>query len=221
MDSMQLVTPAIGLMFWTVVIFMLLLILLKKFAWKPILKAVDDRNSSINEALASAEKAKSEMEQLSADNDKILNEAHNQRDSIIKEAMDIKIKTIADAKNKASIEAEKIIFSAKEQIKNHKSILEKELNLVGIRLNQKPPKITYTKKKTGGVKITFTCDQTKLGDNPTKTVKGILQEYKIHNAEIIIRQEIIGDQLIDVIEGNRKYVRCLYLYNKIAELLAI
>ena len=78
MDSMQLVTPAIGLMFWTVVIFMLLLILLKKFAWKPILKAVDDRNSSINEALASAEKAKSEMEQLSADNDKILNEARNQ-----------------------------------------------------------------------------------------------------------------------------------------------
>ena len=74
-----------------------------------ILKAVDDRNSSINEALASAEKAKSEMEQLAADNDKILNEAHNQRDSIIKEARDIKIKTIADAKNKASIEAEKII----------------------------------------------------------------------------------------------------------------
>ena len=108
-----------------------------------------------------------------------------------------------------------VLDAAKEQMKNHKHILEKELNLVGIRLNQKPPKITYTKKKTGGVKITFTCDQTKLGDDPTKTVKGILQEYKIHNAELIIRQEIIGDQLIDVIEGNRKYVRCLYLYNKI------
>ena len=120
MDSMQLVTPAIGLMFWTVVIFVLLLILLKKFAWKPILKAVDDRNSSINEALASAEKAKSEMEQLSADNDKILNEARIQRDSIIKEAREIKNKTISDAKNKASIDAEKIISSAKEQIRNEK-----------------------------------------------------------------------------------------------------
>ena len=141
MDSMQLVTPAIGLMFWTVVIFMLLLILLKKFAWKPILKAVDDRNSSINEALASAEKAKSEMEQLSADNDKILNEARNQRDSIIKEARDIKIKTIADAKNKASIEAEKIISSAKEQIKNEKmkamTELKNEIADISIQMAEK------------------------------------------------------------------------------------
>ena len=141
MDSMQLVTPAIGLMFWTVVIFMLLLILLKKFAWKPILKAVDDRNNSINEALASAEKAKSEMEQLSADNDKILNEAHNQRDSIIKEARDIKIKTIADAKNKASIEAEKIISSAKEQIKNEKmkamTELKNEIADISIQMAEK------------------------------------------------------------------------------------
>ena len=141
MDSMQLVTPAIGLMFWTVVIFMLLLILLKKFAWKPILKAVDDRNSSINEALASAEKAKSEMEQLTADNDKILNEARNQRDSIIKEARDIKIKTIADAKNKASIEAEKIISSAKEQIKNEKmkamTELKNEIADISIQMAEK------------------------------------------------------------------------------------
>ena len=141
MDSMQLVTPSIGLMFWTVVIFMLLLILLKKFAWKPILKAVDDRNSSINEALASAEKAKSEMEQLSADNDKILNEAHIQRDSIIKEARDIKIKTIADAKNKASIEAEKIISSAKAQIKNEKmkamTELKNEIADISIQMAEK------------------------------------------------------------------------------------
>ena len=56
MDSMQLVTPAIGLMFWTIVIFILLLLILKKFAWKPILKAVDDRNNSIKDALSSAEK---------------------------------------------------------------------------------------------------------------------------------------------------------------------
>ena len=141
MDSMQLVTPAIGLMFWTVVIFILLLILLKKFAWKPILKAVDDRNSSINEALSSAEKAKSEMEKLSANNDKILNEARIQRDSIIKEARDIKVKTIADAKNKASIEAEKIISSAKDQIKNEKmkamTELKNEIADISIQMAEK------------------------------------------------------------------------------------
>jgi F-type H+-transporting ATPase subunit b len=120
MDSMQLVTPAIGLMFWTVVIFVLLLIILKKFAWKPILKAVDDRNNSISEALSLAEKAKAEMELLTADNEKILIEARMERDLIIKEARDIKNQTITEAKNKASFEAEKIIFSAKEQIKNEK-----------------------------------------------------------------------------------------------------
>ena len=117
---MDLVTPGIGLIFWTSLVFILLIFLLKKFAWGPILKAVDDRNNSINEALSSAEKAKSEMERLSADNKKILNEALIERDSIIKEARHIKDQTIAEAKNKASIEAEKIISSAKEQIKNEK-----------------------------------------------------------------------------------------------------
>ena len=119
----------------------MLIFLLKKFAWSPILKAVDDRNNSINEALSSAEKAKSEMEQLSADNKKILNEALIERDAIIKEARDIKIKTIADAKNNASIEAEKIISSAKEQIKNEKmkamTELKNEIADISIQMAEK------------------------------------------------------------------------------------
>lgn len=138
---MELVTPGIGLIFWTSVVFIVLIILLKKFAWSPILKAVDDRNNSINEALSSAEKAKSEMEQLSADNKKILNEALIERDAIIKEARDIKIKTIADAKNNASIEAEKIISSAKEQIKNEKmkamTELKNEIADISIQMAEK------------------------------------------------------------------------------------
>ena len=138
---MELVTPGIGLIFWTSVVFIVLIILLKKFAWSPILKAVDDRNNSINEALSSAEKAKSEMEQLSADNKKILNEALIERDAIIKEAIDIKIKTIADAKNNASIEAEKIISSAKEQIKNEKmkamTELKNEIADISIQMAEK------------------------------------------------------------------------------------
>lgn len=138
---MELVTPGIGLIFWTSVVFIVLIILLKKFAWSPILKAVDDRNNSINEALSSAEKAKSEMEQLSADNKKILNEALIERDAIIKEARDIKIKTIADAKNNASIEAENIISSAKEQIKNEKmkamTELKNEIADISIQMAEK------------------------------------------------------------------------------------
>ena len=138
---MQLVTPAIGLMFWTVVIFILLLVILKKFAWKPILNAVDDRNNSITEALSSAEKAKAEMEQLSANNEKILQEARIERDSIIKEARAIKENTISEAKNKASIEAEKIILSAKEQISNEKmkamTELKNEIADISIQMAEK------------------------------------------------------------------------------------
>ena len=120
MDSMQLVKPEIGLMFWTVVIFILLLIILKKFAWKPILKAVDDRNNSIEEALSAAKKAKEEMAELSSNNEKILSDARIERDAIIKEARGIKEQTIAHAKSQAAEEAEKIILSAKEQINNEK-----------------------------------------------------------------------------------------------------
>ena len=149
---MELVTPGIGLIFWTSVVFIVLIILLKKFAWSPILKAVDDRNNSINEALSSAEKAKSEMEQLSADNKKILNKALIERDAIIKEARDIKIKTIADAKNNASIEAEKIISSAKEQIKNEKmkamTELKNEIADISIQMAEKIIKIELKDAKS-------------------------------------------------------------------------
>jgi F-type H+-transporting ATPase subunit b len=117
---MELVTPAIGLIFWTAVVFILLVILLKKFAWKPILTAVEDRNESIENALKAAEKAKEDIENLTADNERILNEAKLERDALLKEAREIKDKVIAEAKDKAKIEAEKILVSAKEQITNEK-----------------------------------------------------------------------------------------------------
>ena len=85
MDPMALVTPAIGLVFWTSVVFILLIFILKKFAWKPILDSVDKRNKNIEDALQSAEKAKKEMENLTADNEKILAEAKAQRDLILKD----------------------------------------------------------------------------------------------------------------------------------------
>ena len=138
---MELVTPGLGLIFWTSVVFLLLIFLLKKFAWSPILKAVDDRNKSIDEALSSAEKAKVEMEQLSANNEKILQEARIERDSIIKEARAIKENTISEAKSKASVEAEKIILSAKEQISNEKmkamTELKNEIADISIQMAEK------------------------------------------------------------------------------------
>jgi F-type H+-transporting ATPase subunit b len=117
---MELVTPAIGLIFWTTVVFTLLVLLLKKFAWKPILSAVDERNKSIKDSLAQAEKARSEMSELTANNEKIIAQAKVDRDIILKEARDMKNEIISEAKEKANKEAEKLVSTAKEQILNEK-----------------------------------------------------------------------------------------------------
>ena len=117
---MELVTPAIGLIFWTTVVFTLLVLLLKKFAWKPILSAVDERNQSIKNSLAQAEKARSEISELTANNEKIIAQAKVDRDVILKEARDMKNEIISEAKDKASKEAEKLVSTAKEQILNEK-----------------------------------------------------------------------------------------------------
>ena len=121
-----------GLIIWTTIIFTLLLIVLKRFAWKPILTAVDERNKSIESALKSAEKAKKEMETLNADNERILAEARLERDSLLKEAREMKSKIINEAKEQAGIEAGNILTSAKEQITSEKKKAIIELkNYVG------------------------------------------------------------------------------------------
>ena len=117
---MELVTPEIGLIFWTTVVFSLLLVVLKKYAWKPILSAVDERNKSIEDALKAADKAKEEMLSLNADNERILMEAKKERDILLKEGREIKDSIIAEAKDKAKVDAEKIVTIAKEQIINEK-----------------------------------------------------------------------------------------------------
>ena len=117
---MELVTPEIGLIFWTTIVFSLLLIILKKYAWKPILSAVDARNKSIEDALKAADKAKEEILSLNTDNERILMEAKKERDLLLKEGREIKESIITEAKDKAKGEAEKILITAKEQINNEK-----------------------------------------------------------------------------------------------------
>ena len=117
---MELVTPEIGLIFWTTIVFLILLIVLKKYAWKPILSAVDERNKSITEALKAADKAKEEIASLNADNERILQEARMERDLLLKEARDMKNNIISKAKEQANKEADKILTSTKEQISNEK-----------------------------------------------------------------------------------------------------
>ena len=96
---MDLITPELGLVFWTLITFLILLFLLRKFAWKPILGAVSDREDGIKDALASAEKAKLEMQNLHADNERILQEARAEREAMLKDARDMKNKIVTDAKD--------------------------------------------------------------------------------------------------------------------------
>ena len=118
---------SIGLFFWQLVLFVGLVLLLRKFAWKPILDAVEKRESGIEDALKSAEKAKLEMQNLQADNQKLLQEARMERESMLKEARDIKVKMIEDAKGEAQDQANKIIEQAQAAIESEKKAAIAEL----------------------------------------------------------------------------------------------
>lgn len=117
---MDLVTPDVGLIFWTTLSFLILVFILGKFAWKPILNSVNERETSILSALEEAENARKEMENLTADNERILKEARVERENMIKEARDIKTKMISDAKEEAKVTADAMIVQAQEAIENEK-----------------------------------------------------------------------------------------------------
>lgn len=118
---MGLVSPDFGLFFWMVISFSILLIILRRFAWKPILKALSDRENSIDQALKAAQLAKDEMTRLQADNEKILREAIIEREKIIKEAREMKESIVRDAKIQASAEANKVMENAKTAIEQEKA----------------------------------------------------------------------------------------------------
>ena len=132
---------SIGLFFWQTIIFVILIFLLKKFAWSPILKAVNDREQGIKDALDSAEAVKKEMQSLQADNEKIMKEARAERDSLLKEARDLKNSMISQAKDEAKSEAQKIIESANEAILNEKnaavSDIKKQVASLSIEIAEK------------------------------------------------------------------------------------
>jgi F-type H+-transporting ATPase subunit b len=115
-----LVSPDPGLFIWSTVAFLILFFLLSKFAWKPIVKALDERERSIEDALSKAEKAKAEMAKLISENEDLLKEARLERDSILKEAKEIKDQIINDAKEQAKTEGAKLIEMAKTEITNQK-----------------------------------------------------------------------------------------------------
>lgn len=110
-----------GLFFWQILILVILVILLKKLAWKPILDALNTREQGIQDALESAENARKEMQNLQADNKKLIQEARIERDNMIKEAREIKDKMISEAKQEAELQGEKMIAQARTTIQSEKN----------------------------------------------------------------------------------------------------
>lgn len=125
---MNLVTPDFGLIFWTSIVFIILLLILKKFAWKPIIDNVDARNTKIKNALISAEEAEKKMISLHAKNEGIIKKTLLERDNLIKEAKEISNKIISDAKNEGNKKKEQIIKNANEKIKNDEAALKADFN---------------------------------------------------------------------------------------------
>lgn len=138
---MGLVTPGIGLIFWMTLSFLLLLLILKKYAWKPVLKMLKERENKIEESLQLAEKTHEEMKQLKFSNEELLKEAKNERDNILRDARTIREKLIEDARTKANEEADRIVESAKESIKYEKlqalTDLKNQIALLSVEIAEK------------------------------------------------------------------------------------
>lgn len=117
---MDLLTPELGLFFWTLIAFLAVFMILRKFAWGPILSSLGEREKGIADSIASAQRVKNEMSQLQAENEKLLAQAREERSAMLKEAKEIKDRIVGEAKDQAKAEANKIIVEAQEQIQQQK-----------------------------------------------------------------------------------------------------
>lgn len=160
----SLTTPAIGTIFWTVLIFGLFFLILAKFAWKPILNAVRSRDEMIKGALQAADKARLDMIKLQSDNEAILRKAREEREGILKEAREVRDKLISEAKGKATEEAEKLIDKARTGIES-----EKRKALSEIREQVATLSVEIASKLLGE-KLARSGEQERLIDNYLKDI---------------------------------------------------
>lgn len=133
---MDLLTPELGLFFWTLIAFLAVFFILRKFAWKPILNSLGEREKGIAESIAVAERVKGEMSQLKSENEKLMADAREERATMLKEAKEMKDRIISEAKEQAKTEANKIIADAQQQI-----------------IQQKNAALTEVKNEIGGLAV--------------------------------------------------------------------
>ncbi len=163
---MQLLTPELGLLFWTLLAFLIVFFILKKYAWPAIVKGLTDRENSITEALASAEKVKLEMAQLKNDNEALLAKTREERSIILKEAKETKDKIVNEAKDEAKAAAAKIMADAQATIQQQKMaaltdlknqignlVIETSEKVLRKELSNKAEQESYIKTLAGEVKL--------------------------------------------------------------------
>jgi F-type H+-transporting ATPase subunit b len=161
-----MLTPDLGLLLWNLIAFLILLFILRKFAWKPILNSLKTRETSIAESLATAEKVKAEMAQLKSENEALLAKAREERAQMLKEARDTKDKIINEAKEQAKTEANKIISDAHAAIQQQKMaaltdvknqvgnlVIEVAEKVLRRELGDKAQQETFIKKLADEVKL--------------------------------------------------------------------
>ena len=132
---MQLVTPDIGLLFWMLLSFAIVFFILKKYAWKPVMKMLYEREEGIEKALKEAENARKSVEKLQSEHDRILKEASVEREKIFREAHEIKEKIVSEAREQAIVEKDKILNNARIAIEAEKNTAIKEIRNVAAELS--------------------------------------------------------------------------------------
>jgi len=163
---MELLLPGLGLLIWTLIAFIIVLVILKKFAWKPILKGLKDRETNIADAIASAEKVKAEMAALKSENEVLIAKAREERAIMIKEAKETADKMVADAQGKARSEYDRIVSEAQAAIDQQKNaalidvknqvgklVIEVSEKVLRRQLENRPQQEAYIKQLADTVKL--------------------------------------------------------------------
>jgi F-type H+-transporting ATPase subunit b len=161
---MDLVMPGVGLIFWMTLTFVFLLLILKKFAWKPIMSSIKEREQKISTSLAMAKQTQEDMKRLQADNEKLLHQAREERDVILREANKLKDSIIGEAKNKAQSEADRIVESARVNIESEKAAAIAELK------NQVASLTIEVAEKVLSAELTDKAKQTSFAEKQLETM---------------------------------------------------
>jgi len=163
---MSLINPGFGLIIWMTFAFLIVLYILAKYAWKPIMNSLKEREDSIEDALRIADETRKEMENLKLDNEKLLKEAKGERDAILREARKIKEGLIAEAKEKANTEAARIVESAKQRIETEKgramTDIKNTIAKYALEIAEKVMKEEFKDKKKQSSYIEKLLDETRL-----------------------------------------------------------